>query len=409
MPPKPEVDNEEISDEEIEAAEAGPNMAELMKNPELIAAVQAKLNGLLGDSTGFIDMLPECVKRRVHALKNIQVECAKLEGKFYEEAHQLEMKYAGLFKPLYEKRSEIVNAIHEPTDEESKWVEPGEEEEDEESKAAEVKDEKMDTEEKSEEEKTESEKFADEVKSKLKLDMDENTKGIPEFWLTAMKNVELLGDMIQDHDEEILKHLTDVKLIFTGKKEGSSEESEMGFVLEFMFQPNEHFTNTALTKTYKMKSEPDADDPFSFEGPDIVSCTGCKIDWKKGMNITQKQVKKKQKHKGRGQTRVVTKTVQNDSFFNFFNPPEVPENEEDMDEEMEALLAADFEIGHFFRERFIPKAVLFYTGEAIEDDSDDEDFEDEEGDEDDDDDDDDDENDPDFKPDGEKPQECKQQ
>ena len=45
---------------------------------------------------------------------------------------------------------------------------------------------------------------------------------------------------------------------------------------------------------------------------------------------------------------------------------------------MEALLAADFEIGHFFRERFIPKAVLFYTGEAIEDDSDDEDFEDEE-------------------------------
>merc|ERR1712003_173779 len=123
------------------------------------------------------------------------------------------------------------------------------------------------------------------------------------------------------------------------------------------------------------------------------------------MNITQKQIKKKQKHKGRGQTRVVTKTVQNDSFFNFFNPPEVPENEEDMDEEMEALLAADFEIGHFFRERFIPKAVLFYTGEAIEDDSDDEEFEDEEGD--DDDDDDDDENDPDFKPEaGEKPQEC---
>ena len=27
--------------------------------------------------------------------------------------------------------------------------------------------------------------------------MDENTKGIPQFWLTAMKNVELLEDMIQ--------------------------------------------------------------------------------------------------------------------------------------------------------------------------------------------------------------------
>lgn len=412
MPPKPEpvVNDEEGSDEEIEDTEAGPNMAELMKNPELIAAVQAKLNGLLGEPTGFIEMLPECVKRRVNALKNIQVECAKLEGKFYEEAHQLEMKYAELFKPLYEKRNDIINAVHEPTDEEGKWVEPGDDEEGEEKK--EEGEEKMNTDdEKTEEEKTEQEKFAEEVKSKLKLDMDENAKGIPEFWMTAMRNVELIGDMIQDHDEDILKHLTDVKLIFTGKKgDSSTDESEMGFVLEFLFNQNDYFTNTALTKTYKMKSEPDPEDPFSFEGPDIIACTGCKIDWKKGKNITQKQVKKKQKHKGRGQTRVVTKTVQNDSFFNFFDPPEVPENEEDMDEEVEALLAADFEIGHFFRERFVPKAVLFYTGEAIDDDdSDDEEFEDEEGD--DDDDDEDEENDPDFKPEagGEKPQECKQQ
>jgi len=171
-------------------------MAELMKNPELIAAVQAKLNGLLGETTGFIDMLPECVKRRINALKNIQVECAKLEGKFYEEAHLLEMKYSELFKPLFEKRSQIVNAIHEPTEEEANWVEPGEDsEETDEPKTGEEKEEKTNVE--NAEEKSEQEKFADEVKSKLKLDMDENTKGIPEFWLTAMKNVELLGDMIQ--------------------------------------------------------------------------------------------------------------------------------------------------------------------------------------------------------------------
>lgn len=401
MPPKPEL---EVSDEEIEAAEPVPDINELMKNPDLVAAIGAKFHKLLGGATGYIDMLPECVKRRIHALKNIQVECCKLEGKFYEEAHQLEMKYAELFKPLYEKRNEIINAKYEPTDEEAKWVEPGLGEEDEEAKDKEEK------EEKTEEEKQEDDKLTEEVKDKLNLNMDENTKGIPEFWLTAMKNIELVGDMIQEHDEEVLKHLTDVKLIFTGSKDDETGEySDMGFVLEFLFSPNEYFTNTALTKTYKMKSEPDTDDPFSFEGPDIVGCTGCKIDWKKGMNVTQKQIKKKQKHKGRGQTRVVTKTVQNDSFFNFFNPPEVPENEDDMDEESEALLAADFEIGHFFRERFIPKAVLFYSGEAIEDDSDDDEFEDEEGD-DDEDDDDDEENDPDFKPEaGEKPQECQQQ
>ena len=38
------------------------------------------------------------------------------------------------------------------------------------------------------------------------------------------------------------------------------------------------------------------------------------------------------------------------------------------DEETENLLSADFEIGHFIRERIIPRAVLYFTGEAIEDD-----------------------------------------
>merc|ERR1712168_842417 len=368
--------------------------AELLNNPLLMAAMQQKLSGLVGSNSGYIETLPQCIKNRLNALKNLQVECAKIEGKFYEEAHELEMKYAELFKPLYEKRTAIVNATYEPTDEEIVWVEPGEEEDEEKEVKTEVekKDEKK-------EDKSEEEKIADDVAEKLKL--DENTKGIPEFWLTAMKNVETIAEMIQEADEEVLKHLTDIKLIFTGKKSSqeSSEDDQMGFVLEYHFSPNDYFNNTALTKTYKMKSEPDPEDPFSFEGPDIVGCTGCKIDWKKGKNITQKVVKKKQKHKGRGQTRVVTKTVKADSFFNFFDPPEVPDEEDEMDEETEALLSADFEIGHFFRERLIPKAVLFYTGEAIEEDSDEDDEEEE--------------NDPDYKPpagkEGEKPEECKQQ
>jgi len=408
---KNEAESED-SEEETEDAPFGNGLdvSEIMKNPLLMAAVQDKLQGLVGTGSGYIDNLPKSIKNRINALKNIQVECAKIEGKFYEEAHELEMKYAELFKPLYEKRTKIVNALYEPTEEECKFTEFGEEDEDEEEAAAD----KVNRE--AEEAKSEEEKIAvskDEVMSKLKL--DEDTKGIPEFWLTAMKNVETLSEMIQPHDEAILKHVTDIQLIFTGRKQGeeATEDNEMGFVLEFQFSENEHFTNTALTKTYKMKSEPDPEDPFSFDGPDIVGCTGCQIDWKsKEKNVTQKTVKKKQKHKGRGQTRIITKTVKNDSFFNFFEPPEVPENEDDIDEDTEALLAADFEIGHFFRERLIPKGVLFFTGEAIEEDSDDEyedDDEDEEGD--DDDDDENEENDPDFVPpaDGGKPQECKQQ
>ena len=39
-------------------------------------------------------------------------------------------------------------------------------------------------------------------------------QGIPEFWLTVCKNVDLLSELIQEHDEPILKHLRDIKVNF---------------------------------------------------------------------------------------------------------------------------------------------------------------------------------------------------
>lgn len=47
--------------------------------------------------------------------------------------------------------------------------------------------------------------------------LPENTKGIPDFWLTIFKNVQLLSEMVQDHDEPILKHLEDIKVNFLEK------------------------------------------------------------------------------------------------------------------------------------------------------------------------------------------------
>lgn len=46
------------------------------------------------------------------------------------------------------------------------------------------------------------------------------------------------------------------------------------------------------------------------------------------MNLTVKTIRKKQKHKERGAVRTIVKQVPTDSFFNFFNPPEVPADEE---------------------------------------------------------------------------------
>lgn len=43
------------------------------------------------------------MKRRINALKQLQVKCAHIEAKFYEEVHDLERKYAALYQPLFDK------------------------------------------------------------------------------------------------------------------------------------------------------------------------------------------------------------------------------------------------------------------------------------------------------------------
>lgn len=171
-----------------------------------------------------------------------------------------------------------------------------------------------------------------------------------------------------------------------------NEAERKGFTIEFEFNPNEYFANKILTKSYELRVGPDDQDPLSYEGPEIIKSTGCEIQWNKGKNVTVKMVKKRQKHKNRGTIRVITREVKTDSFFNFFSPPTgkatkrsiialwvlnervlfvflVPEdpNAETEDDETMQSLAADFEIGHMLRDSIIPKAVLYYTGEADDD------------------------------------------
>lgn len=389
-----EPTSEEPSSQGDDAGQPAVLASQLMKDPMMLAALQDKLGSMVGGSSGYIQSLPKAVKRRIKALKKLQFEATKIEAEFYREVHRLECEYAAKYSPLFDKRSTVVTGNYEPNDEEADW--PSDDEKDEELAKGTVE--------------QASGKDQDEVKNKASLEEkseektekkeenEEETKGIPGFWLTIFKNVDMLSEMIQPHDEPILNHLQDIKVEF-------SEKDPMGFTLEFFFEPNEYFENKKLTKVYIMRSEPEEGDPFSFEGPEIIKCNGCKIDWKKGKNVTVKTVKKKQKHKASGTTRTIQKTVQSDSFFNFFSPPTPPEDEE-MDEDTEALLAADFEIGHFIRERIVPRAVLYFTGEALENDDDDEYGEEEEGaeegeyDED---------ADPDYHPGKEKPAECKQQ
>jgi len=294
----------------------------------------------------------------------------------------LECKYHEMYQPLYQKRSKITKGEYEPNEDECQWA--SDDEEDDEELATDMKD-----------------KAKIEGENDATAEEKDDAKGVPDFWLTIFKNVDMLQEMVQEADEPVLSKLTDITVTFS--------ETPMGFTLHFYFAPNDYFSNSVMTKEYEMKCEPSEDDPFSFEGPEIFKCKGCTINWKEpGKNLTVKTVKKKQKHKNKGNVRTITKQVKNDSFFNFFDPPPISDDPDaDVDPETQDLLTADFEIGHYIRDRIIPRAVLFFTGEALEDDEfDEEEEEDEEGEEGEEE-----EDDPDFDPSKVKApaQECKQQ
>ncbi|GJW39198.1 putative reverse transcriptase domain-containing protein [Tanacetum coccineum] len=70
----------------------------------------------------------------------------------------------------------------------------------------------------------------------------------------------------------------------------------------------------------------DDDEPILEKG------IGTTIEWLRGKCLTQKILKKKPK-KGSKNAKPITKTEDCESFFNFFSPPEVPDDAEEIEED----------------------------------------------------------------------------
>jgi nucleosome assembly protein 1-like 1 len=321
------------------------------QHPHLVSMIQGKLNHLVGRSSGYIESLPQPVRRRIAGLKGIQKEHSKLEAQLQEEVLELEKKYFAKFEPLYNKRAAIVNGNSEPTEEE---VQAGEADQDEEGDdAADSKDDKK----------------------TAAVDSTTPVSGIPEFWLSAMKNQIPLAQIITDRDEAALKHLVDIRLEYLDK---------LGFKLIFEFAPNEFFTNKIITKTYMYQNGSGYGGEFIYDHAE-----GDKIDWKEGKNLTVIIESKKQRNKNTKQTRIIKKTVATESFFNFFSPPKPPANDdEEPEDDLEERLELDYQLGEDIKEKLIPHAIDWFTGEAMrfeeldEDDVDDAEFDEDEDDED---------------------------
>ena len=227
------------------------------QNPALVSMIQGKLGTLVGRSSGYVENLPAPVRRRVTGLKGIQKEHAKLEAEFQEEVLNLEKKYFAKFTPLYQKRAKIVNGDNEPTEAEVEAGKPDEEEE-------------------------EGEDEEDE-KTQEKTDANEAAKGIPEFWLSAMKNQVSLAELITDRDEEALRLLTDIRMEYLDRP---------GFKLIFEFAPNEFFTNKTLSKTYFYREENGYGGDFIYDHAE-----GETIEWKPSKDLTVRVESKKQRNK----------------------------------------------------------------------------------------------------------------
>lgn len=271
-----------------------------VQKPVIAAAAAA---GDIMDDIDWTEDMPVPVKRRVRALKEVQGQYDELMRDFIKERAELQAKYEKAAEPLMSKRKGIVGG-------------------------------------------------SEAVSNYDIADSEEQDQGIPDFWLTAMANHDMIGEYVTERDADVLSNLRDVRVVsLTGDDAGS-------FRLEFQFEKNPFFTNEMLEKTFYMEN-PDEVVPEKF--------VGCTINWAAGKDTTVEQVKKKSKGKKGAPAVVVTQNKPCDSFFNFFKTPAIPENPEDLsEEELEALqqqMDEDYELATAFKESLIPRAVEWFTGE----------------------------------------------
>lgn len=261
---------------------------------------------LAADSKNF-----HALSDRLQTLKMLQREFVRVEMDFHREFYAIDMKYQQQRDEIFNRRKSVISG-------EGDSIETNE------SIPSDVT------------------TAVTEALQKMRFDKSvvdgDTVKGIPNFWLQALKNCTNYDELIREGDEEALSYLADIRVILI-------KEPEMSFKLEFEFAPNPFFENAVLTKQYYLSS--DSDD--EFYGFSIIRAIGCKIDWKDGMNIGEKEP---------------------ESFFNFFNPPELADNSTAKSTENVANffesnfdLQQDFETGLFIKEKLVPNAVLYYINE----------------------------------------------
>ncbi|KAG9126861.1 hypothetical protein FRC07_001646 [Ceratobasidium sp. 392] len=175
-----------------------------------------------------------------------------------------------------------------------------------------------------------------------------------------------------ERDEGALAFLGDIKLSYL-------TEPDLGFKLTFVFDETP-FENKELEKTYFY---------HMYE-----RAKGTKIKWKEDKDLKKTIEIKKQRNKNTNRTRLIRRTQNVPSFFDFFTPPlllstnpdliasgeavDWDDLTEEQPEQLKEKLEIDYQIGEDLKERVIPRAIDYFTGKALQYDQDLSDYEDDE-------------------------------
>ncbi|OBA24618.1 NAP-domain-containing protein [Hanseniaspora valbyensis NRRL Y-1626] len=337
----------------------------------LSSYLQEELGDLEGAQSDYIATLPVEEKQIMYALKAQEEEIRAMDYQYQLELYQLDAKYQKLRnETLYKLRSELINGKVEPKLED---IQLGRDL----IKEQEANDVNDDDDE--EEIVTEGLKYS----------------GIESFWLTCLSNLKTCSSTITDRDSEVLSYLTNIKLDYLPLKK-VGEEDIFGYGLIFEFAENPFFSNDKLIKTYFYANDTDYEGGLVYKESRLLQ----PIEWKSDeMNVTVEVHVKKQKSKKTGKLRSLKELIDVESFFSFFSPPdlsildEIEDDDEayEMQLTFEEQLGLDYAIAEEIKSDLIPRAIDWFTGDALqykeneeeedEEDDDDEEYTDDEDDE----------------------------
>jgi len=289
-----------------------------------------------------ITKMPENVQDRFKNLHMFSDERSKINDLFEEEVKKLSAKMEARKRPILEQRDNIlVGEITDFSDLIPKYDEHVPELE---TIIAGIQ-------------RTDEEKAAAEEDEKEHEPVDvthlKEKPGVPDFWMKAIEGHPMLAQIISEKDAPIIKHVTHV----TAEK---VEEPSSMITIEMHFSENEFFSEKSLKFCARMGK--DQDDK-------VEEVIGQEISWKEGKDPTKKKIKKKQKNKKTKETRTITKTVPDDSFFNLFESKKIPDDfkddEEDEDSETERTMQGLDEAGdcaNDFYDMYAGEALEYYLG-----------------------------------------------